>query len=101
MVRILLVCSAGISTGVMVGKMKTEAVMHGLDAEIWSCSAAEAKANVEKADVVLLSPEVTPEDLHLGETAGTTPIASIDPEVYAKMGGEAVLEQALELADCK
>ena len=36
MVKILLVCSAGMSTSFMVNKMKDSAKARGIEAEIWA-----------------------------------------------------------------
>ena len=42
MVKILLVCSAGMSTSFMVNKMKDSAKARGIEAEIWAVADAEA-----------------------------------------------------------
>ena len=46
MVRILLVCSAGMSTSFMVNKMKDSAKEKGIEAEIWAVAEAEAADNI-------------------------------------------------------
>ena len=46
MVKILLVCSAGMSTSFMVNKMKDSAKARGIEAEIWAVADAEAAANI-------------------------------------------------------
>lgn len=45
---IMLVCSAGMSTSLLVTKMQNAAKEKGLDAEIFAVSASEADANLEK-----------------------------------------------------
>lgn len=40
MVKILLVCSAGMSTSMMVNKMKDAAAAKGVEAEIWAVADA-------------------------------------------------------------
>ena len=58
MVNILLCCSAGMSTSLMVSKMQASAEERGIEATIWAVPEAEAQANAEKADVILLGPDV-------------------------------------------
>ncbi|WP_057002211.1 PTS sugar transporter subunit IIB, partial [Carnobacterium divergens] len=57
---IMLVCSAGMSTSLLVTKMEKAAEARGLDAEIFAVSASEADTNLESKniDVMLLGPQV-------------------------------------------
>ena len=54
MTNILLVCSAGMSTSMMVKKMQEAAAEKKIEAEIWAVGDADAVNNVEKMDVMLL-----------------------------------------------
>ena len=58
MTNILLVCSAGMSTSMMVKKMQEAAEEKKIEAEIWAVGDADAVNNVEKMDVMLLGPQV-------------------------------------------
>ncbi len=97
MVKILLVCSAGMSTSLMVNKMKDSAKVKGIESEIWAVSDAEAADNLPKADVLLLGPQVRFLESKMKEIAGDKPVAVIDMMAYGTMNGEKVLEQALAL----
>ncbi len=97
MVKILLVCSAGMSTSLMVNKMKDSAKAKGIESEIWAVSDAEAADNLPKADVLLLGPQVRFLESKMKEIAGDKPVAVIDMMAYGTMNGEKVLEQALSL----
>ena len=57
---IMLVCAAGMSTSLMVNKMKKSAEEKGLDADIFAIPASEADEylNSRKIDVLLLGPQV-------------------------------------------
>lgn len=46
MTNILLVCSAGMSTSMMVKKMQEAAAAKGIEAEIWAVGDADAVNNV-------------------------------------------------------
>lgn len=97
MVKILLVCSAGMSTSLMVNKMKDSAKAKGIESEIWAVSDAEAADNLPKADVLLLGPQVRFLESKMKEIAGDKPVTVIDMQAYGTMNGEKVLEQALGL----
>lgn len=97
MVKILLVCSAGMSTSLMVNKMKEHADKKGIEVEIWAVPDAEAADNLEKADVLMLGPQVRFLENKMKEIAGDKPVAVIDMMAYGTMNGEKVLDQALSL----
>ena len=58
MVKILLVCSAGMSTSLLVTKMEKAAKEQGIEAKIWAVSTDAAARNMEEADVVLIGPQI-------------------------------------------
>lgn len=97
MVNILLVCSAGMSTSMMVKKMQEAAVKKGIEANIWAVGDAESASNAPKADVIMLGPQVRFLKSKMEATAGDKPVAVIDMAAYGMMNGEKVFEQALSL----
>jgi len=99
MKKILLVCSAGMSTSLLVTKMQEAAKQQGVEAEIWAVAEAEAGANWEKADVLMLGPQVRfLEGKIKAMVDGKIPVAVIDMRAYGMMDGKTVFNQALELA---
>ena len=101
MKKILLCCAAGMSTSLLVNKMKAEAEKRGIEAEIWAEPLDKAKEEFAKADVVLLGPQVKfalPEIKKLTDQAGNK-IGVIDMMDYGMMNGEKVLNMALELLE--
>ncbi|MEG1066759.1 MAG: PTS sugar transporter subunit IIB [Erysipelotrichaceae bacterium] len=95
MMNILLVCSAGMSTSMLVTKMQAAAEKRGMEAKIWAVGDAESSANIPNADVVLLGPQVR---FLLGKTqaaAGDKPVRVIDMLLYGTMNGEKVLDFAI------
>ena len=58
MKKILLCCSAGMSTSLLVTKMKKEAENQGIDVEINAVALELFEENVTKYDVFLLGPQV-------------------------------------------
>ena len=58
MINILLVCSAGMSTSMLMRKMQNEASARGVEAHIWAVGGVNAREAVDAADVVLLGPQL-------------------------------------------
>lgn len=56
--KIILVCSAGMSTSMLVNKMRKAAEDRGMDAEINAIAESQLKNNLEGLDVVLVGPQV-------------------------------------------
>lgn len=95
MLRIVLICSAGMSTSLMVNKMKKSASEKGIDAEIWAVADAEAVYQAEKADILMLGPQVRFLQSKMKEIAKGKPVEVIDMKAYGSMNGKLVLEQAI------
>mgnify|MGYP001321713792 CR=1 FL=1 len=100
---ILLICSAGISTGLLVKNMKDAANQQGLDVHIYSAPAitAEDILKREKIDALLIGPQSEYEIHRLKDYLNYNSVAYklIDKEHYEVLDGEKVLEQAMILLD--
>jgi len=99
MKRILLACSSGMSTSLLVSKMKEVAKARGIEAEIWAVAQDKAPTEMERADVLLIGPQMRflkKKFATVAEKVGI-PIDVIDPIAYGRVDGEAVLNKALEL----
>ncbi|CAM4326470.1 MULTISPECIES: PTS sugar transporter subunit IIB [Listeria] len=99
MKTIMLVCSAGMSTSLLVTKMEKAAEERNLEATIFAVSEAEAPDNINKIDVLLLGPQVRFLESKFKkklEPLGK-PVAVINSIDYGMMNGEKVLNQALSL----
>ncbi|UTY38819.1 PTS sugar transporter subunit IIB [Allocoprobacillus halotolerans] len=97
MVHIMLCCASGMSTSLLVEKMLKAAAEQGIDAEIWAVGANEVKANADKADVILLGPQVRYAQRKIESEAPGIPVAHIDMKDYGMMNGKSVLKQAIQL----
>ena len=99
MVKIMLVCSAGMSTSLLVNKMITEAEKRGLEAKIWATSEGESANEFAKdpADVILVGPQVRYLMNAIKERTGNkVPVELIDMRTYGMMDGKKALDQALK-----
>lgn len=99
MKKIMLVCSAGMSTSLLVTKMEKASIEMGLETEILACSEAEAKAKYKEVDVILLGPQVRFLLANIKKAVEGTniPVAVIDSIDYGTMNGEVVLNKAMAL----
>ncbi|MBS4210427.1 PTS sugar transporter subunit IIB [Bacillus sp. FJAT-50079] len=101
MKTIMLVCSAGMSTSLLVTKMQKAAEEQGIEADIFAISASEVDSTLDKKniDVLLLGPQVKfmMKQFQSKLEGKNIPVESINMQYYGMMNGEKVLEQAIDL----
>ncbi|MEB6641189.1 PTS sugar transporter subunit IIB [Aeromonas caviae] len=99
MKKIMLCCSSGMSTSLLVKKMKEEAAKRGLKAEINAFGASEFDNQMPHYQVVLLGPQVKYMQAELAGRAAPhgVPVATIDMIDYGMQRGDKVLDHALSL----
>jgi len=97
--KILLVCNAGMSTSMLVEKMKDEAANRDLDYEIKAEACNNFEDVVEKYDVVLLGPQIKYKEKSFKKIAEEKNVALdvVDSAAYGMVDGAKVLDQALSL----
>ena len=102
-ITIMLVCSAGMSTSLLVSKMQKSAESKGLKAEIFANSANEADKTLrsKEVDVLLLGPQVRfmKSQFEKKVVVKNIPVDVIDMRDYGMVNGEKVLQTALDLLD--
>ena len=100
MITIRLFCAAGMSTSLLVNKMKEAANTKGIEADIEAFPESQMDKRLDNVDVALLGPQV-------GYTLGKAkkicepkgiPIDVIPMVDYGMMNGQKVLDFALKLA---
>lgn len=97
--NILLACGAGMSTSLLVSKMQKEADQQGVKADIQAVAIHEVKDHLDKADVVMLGPQIRyklKEVQNLTKDKGI-PVEVINPTDYGMVNGKKVFERALAL----
>lgn len=100
MENILLVCAAGMSTSMLVKRMREHAETVNKPANINALAISEAKEQIKRneANVVLLGPQVRFQKSEIEAISqGKIPVAVIDMKNYGQMDGKAVFEQACQL----
>ena len=103
MKKIMLVCSAGMSTSLLVTKMEQAAEKVGDEVEIFALPMSDGINRLSTVDCVLLGPQVR---FNLGkiieEAAKVNPglpVDVIDMKDYGMMNGEKVYNYAKKLMD--
>ena len=103
MKKILLVCSAGMSTSLLVSKMKISAKEKGIDCIINAIAESEIEDYERDIDVLLLGPQVR---FLFNKLKGKfsedgIPVSVINTVDYGTMNGAKVLKHALDLIENK
>jgi len=100
MITIRLFCAAGMSTSLLVNKMKAAAKGKGIEVDIEAFPEGQMDKHLDNVNVALLGPQV---GYTLGKAkkicdAKGIPVDVIPMVDYGMMNGEKVLEFALKLA---
>ncbi|GAA0084267.1 PTS sugar transporter subunit IIB [Clostridium perfringens] len=97
MKNILLVCAAGMSTSLLVNKMKGAAKEKGIEINIEALPVSECSRVIDKVDIVLLGPQVRFQKPQVDALVkGRIPVEVIDMRLYGTMNGKAILENVLK-----
>jgi PTS system cellobiose-specific IIB component len=100
---IMLACSAGMSTSLLVSKMQAAAEAKGKDYRIFATSASDIDNQLENThpDVLLLGPQIAymQGDVKQKTDAVGIPMTVINMQDYGMMNGEHVLVSAEKLLD--
>jgi len=103
MENVVLVCTAGMSTSLLVSKMKNIAAENNIQINIEALAQSELKNYSKKIDLILLGPQVKYllNNLERDYQNTQAKFAVIDSIQYGTLNGKAVLNQALTLLDKK
>jgi len=99
MIKIFLCCAAGMSTSMVVNKMRQAAQDADIDAEINAYSISAFEAQVKKNDVCLVAPQVKYKFAEFSKRCEEENVAcgQIDMMHYGMMKGKEILQQAIDL----
>lgn len=90
--KIVLACMAGLSTSILVSKMREAAKEMGYECEVNAYPISNVEKEGGDADIILLGPQVR---LQLESVKGSVkcPVEVIDMMAYGMMDGKTVVEQ--------
>ena len=95
--KVVLFCAGGMSTSLLVTKIKNAANAKGIELDINAYGLNEISKRAVDADVLLLGPQVRFQLNEIKEKYPTIPSDSIEMRAYGTMDGEKVLQQIITL----
>lgn len=98
--KVTLLCALGMSTSLLVEKMKKSAGERAIEVEIEAHSVDDIVEQLKTSDVILLGPQIRykKNELYKKAEAANVPIDIVDMKAYGMTDGEKVLDQALKLS---
>ena len=96
MIKILLCCASGMSTSLLVEKMKRAATKQNVEAEIWAVNAENTDLKDVEADIIFLGPQVRYAKEEIQKTVGSIPVNMIGMKDFGNMNGVEVLSKTLD-----
>lgn len=95
--NIYLFCSAGMSTSLLVSRMRAQAEKYNVPVVIEAFSEVLVSEKGEQADVVMLGPQIAYMLPDFQRLLPNKPIEVIDPMLYGKIDGLGVLKAAVAM----
>lgn len=92
--NILLACNAGMSTSMLVQKMRGEAASQNLDATIEAKPLNKALESIADCDVLMLGPQIAYAKAEAESFADGKPVVVIPMADYGRMNAKAILAAA-------
>ncbi len=98
--KVLIVCSGGMSSTIAEEALAKECSARGVDTEVSACGTSALEESLKDGfDAVLVAPQVRHrfKDLEAVADAAGVPIALIQPMAYSPLGGAKLYRQLAEL----
>ena len=102
--KVLFVCSLGMSSAVAVKALEKEANAKGVEIEVKAVSTQQFEEEVKKGyDVAMVAPQIRHrfDTLNAQASEAGVPCAMITPQGYSPLGGPKLLKQIQELTQNK
>ena len=96
MIKILLICTAGISTSRIVEKMLDHAKNLKVKVVIKSVGDANKSEIISDQSIILLGPQIRFTLDEVKKISGTTPVMVMDSQNFGLLRGDLILEAALD-----
>ncbi len=93
--NILLACNAGMSTSLLVQKMRAEAAAQGIEATIEAKPLNKALESIDDFDILMLGPQISYAKKEAEEFAGDKPVIVIPMSDYGRMNAKGIIAEAL------
>lgn len=90
--KIMLVCAGGLSTGILMNKMKKYAADKGLELEVKAYAVSDYAAHADDYDCVLMGPQIAYKEEEIRKALPGKAVAVINSMDYAMGNAEAILD---------
>jgi PTS system cellobiose-specific IIB component len=97
--KILLVCAYGMSTSMIMKKMKEAALAEGVELEVSAHNPVEVAETRFDVDIILLGPQVTYHQEAIKRIYPDIPVEPIEMMAYGMMNGKKVLADAISILE--
>lgn len=94
--KIILACAAGMSTSMLVERMKKSAEERGIDLVIDAVAVTSLAAHLDGVQIILLGPQVSYLLNQISEEYAPIPVKVIEMMDYGMMNGTKVLDDAMK-----
>lgn len=98
--KVLFVCSAGMSSAIVVSALKKEAEKHGQQMEVLAVATSEVELELQNGwDIVMVAPQVRHRLDQIKKIAEShnIPCDAIPPQAYTPLGGPLLFKKLQEL----
>lgn len=92
-IKVLLVCNAGMSTGIMQVKLEEEAKKKNIKAQILAIPISEIEEYLNDTDCILLGPQVKFAEKDVKKMASNIPVFTINSQDFGLMRADKVFKQ--------
>jgi PTS system cellobiose-specific IIB component len=96
-IKIILACAVGMSTSMLVERMKKAAEAAALEAEIAAFPVSELNTKAPGSNIILLGPQVSYMKDKIAAAFPAIPVRVIDMRDYGMMNGGKVLQDVLDI----
>lgn len=97
--KVLFVCSLGMSSAIAAKALQNEATKQGLDIEVEECSTQEFETKIKQGyQIAMVAPQIRHRynTLKVHADEANVPCVLIQPQGYTALGGSKLLAQILE-----
>lgn len=96
MLKVVLLCAGGASTGMLAKKMEEVGQQVKLDCQVSAYGVAQAATVGQEADVIMLGPQVGYQLKDVQKQVPDKPVVVIDMLDYGRMNAKKILSQAVK-----
>jgi PTS system cellobiose-specific IIB component len=96
-IKIILACAVGMSTSMLMDRMKKAARIKVPEAEIAAFPVSELATEAPGSSIILLGPQVSYMKDKIAAAFPSIPVRVIDMRDYGMMNGEKVLQEVLDI----